>query len=107
MQEILGGVVAIIAIAITIGIGTSILGSSSSAFDCKTLDGYTTPVDANGDGDFVDSGDTQEAYDGWAKACLDAQKQTTQAWTLIPIVLIVIVAAIIITVLRGFYGSTG
>ena len=95
MQEILGGVVAIIAIAITIGIGTSILGSSSSAFDCKTLDGYTS------------SGGGTYAEGSWAKACIDAQKQTTQAWTLIPIVLIVIVAAIIITVLRGFYGATG
>ncbi|MDA8008472.1 MAG: hypothetical protein MPK62_00245 [Alphaproteobacteria bacterium] len=107
MQEILGGVVAIIAIAITIGIGTSILGSSSSAFDCSTLDGFTdgttsTPVTA------ADKAlETNYSEGSWAKACLDAQKQTTQAWTLIPIVLIVIVAAIIITVLRGFYGATG
>ena len=213
MQEILGGVVAIIAIAITIGIGTSILGSTGSAFDCKTLDGYTAagttgataidetkrttggdhqynvrfqhaaPVagtftgtftvtaldgsviqpnasvftpsistfpDTPGafttegvalysitgapitgtvsvtlsisatvqDGDFdtattvsfsvtYGSTTTAESYTGWAKACQDAQRQTTQAWTLIPIILIVIVAAIIITVLRGFYGSTG
>ena len=97
MQEILGGVVAIIAIAITIGIGTSILGSSSSAFDCSTLDGYDSTL----------SGDARYTEGSWSKACIDAQKQTTQAWTLIPIVLIVIVAAIIITVLRGFYGATG
>ncbi|MDA8008468.1 MAG: hypothetical protein MPK62_00230, partial [Alphaproteobacteria bacterium] len=83
-----------IAIAITIGIGTSILGSSSSAFDCSTLDGAEGITDPTN-------------YTGWAKACIDAQAQTTQAWTLIPIVLIVIVAAIIITVLRGFYGATG
>ena len=100
MQEILGGVVAIIAIAITIGIGTSILGSSSSAFDCKTLDGYVGP-------DSDPTIDEQYPPGSWARACYDAQQQTTQAWTLIPIVLIVIVAAIIITVLRGFYGATG
>ncbi|MDA8008466.1 MAG: hypothetical protein MPK62_00220 [Alphaproteobacteria bacterium] len=211
MQEILGGVVAIIAIAITIGIGTSILGSTGSAFDCKTLDGYTAssttghgtagtetttstggakqytivfshpatdrgdkpritmhisnstgPIDglefsvqasttgnwasgSSGNGNYAvsptSSGlpagdvtitvtitgdgsipivttssytftvgnptDVDASYTGWAKACQDAQRQTTQAWTLIPIILIVIVAAIIITVLRGFYGSTG
>ncbi|MDA8008463.1 MAG: hypothetical protein MPK62_00205 [Alphaproteobacteria bacterium] len=212
MQEILGGVVAVIAIAITIGVGTSILGSSNSAFDCSTLDGYTGPVTTGVPGaaytetkrttdgtrnydirlsheafplgtavgdvsvrisnvtdgknvrgvqvEFniggvtfnVEARDgvstfptrlagvstpfgisvtqdrlgtlatpatasftivtgstatTSESYTGWAKACQDAQRQTTQAWTLIPIILIVIVAAIIITVLRGFYGSTG
>ncbi|MDA8008471.1 MAG: hypothetical protein MPK62_00240 [Alphaproteobacteria bacterium] len=94
MQEILGGVVAIIAIAITIGIGSTILGSSSSAFNCQNLQGYNS---------------TSQTYatGSWAATCRDAQAQTTQAWTLIPIILIVIVAAIIITVLRGFYGSTG
>ncbi|MDA8029565.1 MAG: hypothetical protein MPK62_00235, partial [Alphaproteobacteria bacterium] len=101
MQEILGGVVAIIAIAITIGIGTSILGSSSSAFDCATLDGYvganTSPATKALPASYSDG--------SWAQACYNAQQQTTQAWTLIPIVLIVIVAAIIITVLRGFYGA--
>ena len=72
MQEILGGVVAIIAIAITIGIGTSILGSSSSAFDCKTLDGFTRA--AGSDGNLNTADDVLTYADGsWAKACQDAR----------------------------------
>ncbi|MDA8008462.1 MAG: hypothetical protein MPK62_00190 [Alphaproteobacteria bacterium] len=226
MQEVLGGVVALIAIAITIGIGTSILGQTGSAFDCRTLDGYSGPEAATYSGEGkensklttrgvlsgsnvkynatfshgpINAGDTApvsltlrtedgsalvpsftavlaigvaggdpaesitattttgtavatytydegaarygvdidishvggvelsnhadvsfnvragdlvtayvpENYQSWAETCRDAQAQTTQAWTLIPIILIVIVAAMIIVVLRGFYGSTG
>ena len=87
-ENIIGGVIAIIGVAIILGVGTTILGSTSSSFDCSTVEGY---AGTNG----ADS-------TGWAKTCLDTNEQSRQAWLLIPVVLIVIAAVIILGVLRHF-----
>ena len=87
-EGIIGGVIAIIGVAIILGVGSSILGSTANTFDCSTLQGY---AGTNG----VDS-------TGWAKTCIDANEQTRNAWVLIPVVMIVIAAVIILGVLRAF-----
>ena len=87
-ENIIGGVIAIIGVAIILGVGTTILGSTSTSFDCSTLKGY---AGTNG----VDS-------TGWAKTCIDTNEQSRQAWLLIPVVIIVIAAVIILGVLRHF-----
>ena len=90
-QFAVAGVTALIAIAITLGIGTVILGATTTSIDCKTIDGYNS--------------DTPASSTGYAKACLDAQATTQSSYGLIIIVLILIGAAVILGALRLFSGG--
>ena len=87
-EGIIGGVIAIIGVAIILGVGSSILGSTANTFNCETLQGYNSGTPASST--------------GWAKTCLDANEQSRNAWVLIPVVMIVIAAVIILGVLRAF-----
>ena len=99
-QFAVAGVTALIAIAITLGIGTVILGATSTSIDCKTIEGYTAARAAGGGQPAV-----AESYTGYAKACLDAQNTTQSSYGLIIIVLILIGAAVILGALRLFSGG--
>ena len=107
-ENIIGGVVAIIGVAIILGVGTTILGGTSTSFDCKVVEGYN---DGPADTDSTTAGQQKPAEGtpaaqansiGWAKTCFDTNEQSRQAWLLIPVVLIVIAAVIILGVLRHF-----
>ena len=82
--NIMGLVGAFIGIAILLGIGTQILGSSVQ--DCSNLSDYDST-----------SGATQT---GWALACENQNAQTQNAYSLLMIVLIVIAAVVILTVVK-------
>ena len=107
-EGIIGGVIAIIGVAIILGVGSSILGSTANTFDCQTLQGYNEgPADTNtsqsGQQKPVDGSAAADANSvGWAKTCIDANEQSRNAWVLIPVVMIVIAAVIILGVLRAF-----
>ena len=107
-ENIIGGVIAIIGVAIILGVGTTILGSTSTSFDCTTVSGYNAgPADT----DSTTAGQQKPASGtpaadansiGWAKTCIEVNDQSRQAWLLIPVVIIVIAAVIILGVLRHF-----
>lgn len=65
-QQIIGGIVVVIAAPITIWVGAYTLGSVSSAFDCSTLDDY--------------AGVGGKDSTGWAKVCIEDQKQARNSW---------------------------
>ncbi len=75
---------AFIGIAILLGIGTQILGSTVQ--NCSNLSDYDATAGA-----------TQT---GWALACEDQNTQTQNAYSLLMIVLIVIAAVVILTVVK-------
>ena len=86
-DNIMGMVVAFIAVAILLGVGTIILGNSS--MDCSGLSGYTSGV----------GGSTVNST-GWASACLDSNSTSQSAYALLMITLIVIAAVVILAVVR-------
>ena len=211
-QQVIGGIVVMIAVAVTVGVGTAVMGTASTAFDCTTVDGYSPYVDAVYSGEAkertketrrgslsynvtfshgpINAGDTADirltierngviatnvvlgititkdgvttfigrtlqagtgpvsitfdggagqyrfdvnlvsvggvaqtqqptvrfsalvgdlvstavpaAYTGWAKTCIDTQNQSSSAWLLIPVILVVIAAVVILGILRYF-----
>ena len=74
-----------IGIAILLGIGTTILGSSVQ--DCSNLPDYDSTLTTQADGT-------------WALACEQQNVQTQNAYSLIMIVLVVVAAVVILTVVR-------
>lgn len=83
-NSIIGFVGAFIAVAIMLGIGTLILGGSVT--DCATLDGYNTT--------------TPESSTGWAAQCLANNSQSQAGYGLLMVTLIVLAAAVVLTVVR-------
>ena len=82
-MDVQGSVIAFITIAITLSLAVVILGSTAA--DCTTQSGYdsATPSDST----------------GWAGLCLDNEIGTQNAFSLMPVVLIVLVAVIILAIL--------
>jgi beta-lactamase regulating signal transducer with metallopeptidase domain len=83
-NNIMALVGAFIGIAILLGIGTQILGSTVQ--NCSNLSDYDATAGA-----------TQT---GWALACEDQNTQTQNAYSLLMIVLIVIAAVVILSVVK-------
>ena len=79
-------IIAFIAVAIMLSLGVTILGNTSTGFDCADLEGGT------------DSPKT-----GWAKACEDIQDQQQSSFNLLVVILIVIAAVAILVVVRMLY----
>jgi len=82
-MDVQGSVIAFITIAITLSLAVVILGSTAA--DCTTQSGYD------------DSDPTNST--GWAKLCVDNEVGTQNAFSLMPVVLIVLVAVIILAIL--------
>ena len=92
-QSVVGLVVTFILVAVVLLIGTSIMGATSSGFDCKTLSGY------NSGG----SNDAAKYPSGtWAGTCFQLQQQTNSAYSILTVVLIVTAAAGVLFVIRMF-----
>jgi|APSaa5957512535_1039671.scaffolds.fasta_scaffold08417_4 hypothetical protein len=82
-MDIQQGVIAFITIAITLSLAGTILGSTAA--DCSTQNGY-------------DAG-TPNNSTGWAKLCVDTELGTQNAFSLTPVILVVLVAVIILAIL--------
>ena len=82
-MDVQGSVIAFITIAITLSLAVVILGSTAA--DCTTQSGYDAVTPASST--------------GWAKLCLDNELGTQNAFSLMPVVLIVLVAVIILAIL--------
>ena len=82
-MDVQQGVIAFITIAITLSLAGTILGSTAA--DCTTQTGYNsgTPADST----------------GWSKLCLDTELGTQNAFSLTPVILVVLVAVIILAIL--------
>ena len=91
-QSVVGLVVTFILVAVVLLIGTSIMGATSSGFDCKTLSGY----------DSTKSGAEQYPTGTWAGTCYQLQQQTNSAYSILTVVLIVTAAAGVLFVIRMF-----
>ena len=87
-------IIAFIAVAIMLSLGVTILGNTSTGFECGDLEGS----DPDNDGDDVES-----EYVGWAKACADIQDQQQSSFNLLVVILIVIAAVAILVVVRMLY----
>ena len=83
-NNIMGLVGAFIGIAIMLGIGVQILGSSVQ--DCTALPDYNTTAGA--------------VQTGWSAQCDTNNTQTQNAYTLLVIILIVVAAVAILSVVR-------
>ena len=81
-------IIAFIAVAIMLSLGVTILGNTSTGFDC----------DLDGDGTVNNSGDS-----AWEKTCEDIQKQQQSSFNLLVVILIVIAAVAILVVVRMLY----
>ena len=92
-NSIVGFVLAFIVAAIVLSVGVTILGSTSSGFDCKNLQGYDSTKTAN-----------NEKYppNTWAGQCWAVQQQQQSSYAILVIVLVVIAAASILAVIRLF-----
>ena len=77
-------VIVLIALIITITIGTIIMSNVSSGLDCSSLD----------------TSKTAETATGWQKLCFNTQTQGISAVNLLLIALIIIAAAAIIATVR-------
>ena len=88
-NSIIGFVIAFIVAAIVLSVGVSILGSTSSGFDCYNLQGGNATAKTAKDGT-------------WAKQCVEIQNQQRSSYAILVIVLVVIAAASILAVIRLF-----
>ena len=92
-NSIVGFVLAFIVAAIVLSVGVTILGSTSSGFDCKNLQGY----DSSGSNDAA-----KYPSNTWAGQCWSVQQQQQSSYAILVIVLVVIAAASILAVIRLF-----
>lgn len=90
-MDVQGSVIAFITIAITLSLAVVILGSTAA--DCTTQTGYDAITPASST--------------GWAALCLDNEIGTQNAFSLMPVVLIVLVAVIILAILGMLRASNG
>ena len=88
-MDVQGSVIAFITIAITLSLAVVILGSTAA--DCTTQSGYDGPTNST----------------GWAALCLDNEIGTQNAFSLMPVVLIVLVAVIILAILGMLRSNNG
>lgn len=87
-MDLMNLVGAFIAVAIMLGIGTLILGGATT--DCSTVLDYNSTTGA-----------TQT---GWAAACENANSQSQAGYGLLIVTLIVLAAAVVLTVVRMLSG---
>ena len=107
-QTVMGMAGGFIALAIMLGIGTSILGGAIT--DCKSLDG--APTGSTDDANIVSiytstngtSGDGYGAKDSWAYQCAQNSQNAQNAYSLLMVSLIVMGAAIVLLVVRFLTG---
>ena len=88
----MGLVAAFIGIAIMLGVGTQILGSSSLQ-NCSSLPGYTSQTWSTGTGKTGNS-------TGWALTCLNGSTSTQNAYALLIVILVVVAAVAILFVIK-------
>ena len=86
-------VITFVVVAVVLFVGVTILGSVSTGFDCKTMQGYNATGDTNAE---------KYPAGSWSAQCLQISSSAQSSYSLLIVILVIVAAVAILYVVRTF-----
>ena len=86
-------VITFVVVAVVLFVGVTILGSVSTGFDCKTMQGYDPDGSTNAD---------KYPSGTWSGQCFQISQSAQSSYSLLIVILVIVAAVAILYVVRTF-----